>query len=213
MPPRSYRKGGKRKASPFPSGSSTVQKRSLSPDDKMSPGSLSKLLTIPSSLLAEASLNPVPDPKDSSLNLSSQDHRASQPSRDSTLASGPFDDLGDTYQDFPSSPNEPSPVETPITSRWRANGWKDVLATSSNLLSNVHWDLTFWKPTNASETMHTLGIEGKDDSKGVVAFWVFGDIEYAALSSLGTYGSWSINLACGDDDIQGLRRNLKTGEY
>ena len=34
--------------------------------------------------------------------------------------------------------------------------------------------------------------------------------QYAALSSLGTYGSWSVKLACGDDDIEGLRRNLQT---
>ncbi len=79
MPPRSYRKGLKRKASPSASRSSIAQERSLSPDDKMAPGSPPKILTIPSSTMAEASLNPVPDPKDSSPNLSSQDHLASQP--------------------------------------------------------------------------------------------------------------------------------------
>ncbi len=72
--------------------------------------------------MAEASLNPVPDPKDSSPNFSSQDHRASQLSRDSTRAEGPSDNLGDIYQDFPSSSNEPSPVETPKASRWKAKG-------------------------------------------------------------------------------------------
>ena len=110
----------------------------MSPDNKIAPGSSSKILTVLSSPMAEASLNSVPDSKDSSLNLSSQDHQASQPSRDSTLAERPSDNLGDTYQDFSSSPNELSPVEKPKASRWRAKGWKDVLATSSNLLSNVN---------------------------------------------------------------------------
>lgn len=60
------------------------------------------------------------------------------------------------------SPDWPISIETPEPAGWRGTGWKDVMSNSSSLLANVDWDRTFWKPTNANETMHTLGIKGED---------------------------------------------------
>ena len=57
--------------------------------------------------------------------------------------------------------------------------------------------------------MHTLGIEGTDDSKGVAAFCVFGIIEYIALT-LGTYNSWSAKVICSDEDLKVLKENLQS---
>ena len=57
--------------------------------------------------------------------------------------------------------------------------------------------------------MHTLGIEGTDDSKGIAAFWVFGIIEYVALT-LGTYNSWSAKVICSDEDLKVLKENLQS---
>lgn len=93
------------------------------------------------------------------------------------------------------SPDWPISVETPEPAGWRGTGWKGVMSNSFSLLANVDWDRTFWKPTNANEIMHTLGIKGEDGAKGIAAFWVFGKIEYAALS-LGSWKSWNIKVIC-----------------
>lgn len=212
MPPRNYLKGGKEKASPSPIRSSTAQDRSLYPDDKMAPGSHQTILTAPSSAMPVASLNHAAGLRDFCSGLSTQNYQASKSLRDSNWAEELSDNLDNTHHN-PTSPNQPSPIETPKLSRWRAKGWKEVLTNFSNLLSNVKWDLTFWKPTNASKTMHTLGIEDKDDLKGVAAFWVSEIINYAAFSSLGTYNSRSGKLVCDDDDLRNIRGIFRPGEY
>lgn len=58
--------------------------------------------------------------------------------------------------------------------------------------------------------MHTLGINGRDGSKGVAAFWIYGVIEYAALNILGTYKSWLLKLGCDDDDMNIIKDNLQS---
>lgn len=86
---------------------------------------------------------------------------------------------------------------------------RKVLTDSSNLITNVNWDLRFWKATNTSATMHSLGINGKDGSKEVAAFWIYEVVEFANLTALGTYKSWSLRLACDDDEINIIRDNLQ----
>ena len=142
-------------------------------------------ITIP---LAITSSKPKSYLNDFSSILSSQDGKGSK-----TLnSSGPTivysDDIDDETHDWPASPVRPSRVEVLKASKWKAQGWKDIIASSSNLLSNVDWNRTLWKSTNSSNIMHTLGIEGTDDSKRVAAYWVFGIIEYVALT-FGTYNS------------------------
>lgn len=105
--------------------------------------------------------NPAQDPRNTSSKPSTLDHQASKQSEDGDWAGEPFDDLDDQA------------AGTPRVLRKRAKGWKEVLTDSSNLISNVNWDLTFWRATNASETMHILVIK-KDDSRGVAAI---GDLE------------------------------------
>lgn len=161
----------------------------------MAPGSHQTILTAPSSAMPIASLNHAAGLRDFCSGLSTQNYQASKSLRDSNWAEELSDNLDNTHHN-PTSPNQPSPIETPKVSRWRAKGWKEVLTNFSNLLSNVKWDLTFWKPINASKTMHTLGIEDKDDLKRVAAFWVSEIINYAALSSLRTYNSRSGKLVC-----------------
>lgn len=161
----------------------------------------------PSTALPIASLNPAANLRDSLSRLSTPNDHTSRPLRSPNLAKKLSNDLGSVHHDWPASPDPPSPVETAKVSRWRAKGWKDVMVNSSNLLSSVDWDLTFWKLTNASDTMHTLGIKGKDDLKGMAAFWVFGIIKYVALA-LGTYNSWSVKVVCDDDNLRNIRDNL-----
>lgn len=59
--------------------------------------------------------------------------------------------------------------------------------------------------------MHMLGIKGTDNSKDVAVFWVFGIIEYVALT-LGTYNSWSAKVICINKDLKILKENLQSRE-
>lgn len=55
--------------------------------------------------------------------------------------------------------------------------------------------------------MHILGIEGKNNSKGILAFWVFETIEYV-IFTLGTYNLWSVKIVYNDNGLQNIRDNL-----
>ena len=85
------------------------------------------------------------------------------------------------------SPDWPS-ISTPNLNKRTKGGWAAVIRDSSTLLTNVDWDQTFWTSTNASNTMHTLGVQEKDDAKDVAAFWVTNSIDYASVMS------WSRDL-------------------
>lgn len=52
--------------------------------------------------------------------------------------------------------------------------------------------------------MHTLGVQGKDDAKGVAAFWVIDSIDYASLK-LVDYTTWNIKVVCNADVLRKLR--------
>ena len=140
MPPRNSRGRGRGKPSPSPSPSSDTQNRSLSPDNTVaikSPPLSQSTIAIP---LAVTSSKPKLYSNDSSSILSTQDGKGSK-----TLnSSGPTivysDDIDDETHDWPASPVPPSRVKAPKASRWKAQGWKDVIASSSNLLSNVNWN-------------------------------------------------------------------------
>lgn len=172
----------------------------------MAPDSPRTIMTVPSSVMLVASLNPTADLR--RFFLWTLDSKS--PLRDSNWAGEPSDNLDNAHHNCPTSPNQPSLVETVKVSRWRAKGWKKVLANISNLLSNVKWNLTFWKPTNASEAMIIWSNKGKENLRRVAAFWVFGVIKYTAFTSLETYNSWSIKVACDNDDMRIIRENLQT---
>ena len=106
------------------------------------------------------------------------------------------------------SPDWSSPRDISNFGREDKKGWAAVIQNSSNLLSNVDWTRTFWKSTNATNTMHTLGIKGDDNAKGLAAFWVIGTIEYARLELNATYPSWNIKVICNEDILDNLRQIL-----
>ncbi len=90
----------------------------------------------------------------------------------------------------------------------RAKGWKDVLKNFYNLVSNISWNLTFWKTTNTSKIMHILGIQSRGGTKRILAYWILRVLEYVALTSLEIYRSWAIKLACKIDDLKIIKDNL-----
>lgn len=102
----------------------------------------------------------------------------------------------------------PSPQTPPDLSSKSKKGWAGVIENSSNLLPNVDWARTFWKSTNATNTMHTLGIKGDDDAKGLAAFWVTGTIAYVRLEFSPKYQNWHIKVICNEDILERLREIL-----
>ena len=62
--------------------------------------------------------------------------------------------------------------------------WIDTIQTTSTYLANFDWKGTFWKPTNGAQTMHVLGTQGQDGSRGVAQIWIVGQIEFASLVML-----------------------------
>lgn len=85
------------------------------------------------------------------------------------------------------SPDRPLPQDLSDFGRENKKSWAGIFQNSSHLLSNVDWTWTFWKSTNATNTMHTLGIKGADDAKRLAAFWIIGIIEYAHFELNPTY--------------------------
>lgn len=58
--------------------------------------------------------------------------------------------------------------------------------------------------------MHTLGIVGEDDARGLATFWVVGRIEYVRLLMTVDYPTWNIKLMCNGDLLDDLKETLRT---
>ncbi len=90
--------------------------------------------------------------------------------------------------EWTSSPAPGLPPDQPNLNERNKGGWGAVIRDLPYKLPNINWDNTFWRATNNSRTMHTLGLKREDRAQEIAMFWVTGLIQYANLK-YGTYES------------------------
>ncbi len=80
---------------------------------------------------------------------------------------------------------------------------------TSTYVSKFDWETSFWKPTTGSQTMHTLGIKGKDGSRGIAQLCLFGEILHALLVMIDRE-YWTIRIQISTQTRDKLRAGLRT---
>ncbi len=80
---------------------------------------------------------------------------------------------------------------------------------TSTYVSNFDWETSFWKPTTGSQTMHTLGVKGKDGSRAIAQLWLVGEILHASLVMMDR-DYWAIRIQISTETRDKLRAGLKT---
>ncbi len=101
------------------------------------------------------------------------------------------------------------PLDQPNLNERNKGGSEVVIRDLPYKLPNINWDNTFWRATNNSGTMHTLGIRREDRAQEIAVFWVTGLNQYASLK-YGTYGSWNIKVDCDANVMTEIQGFLQT---
>ncbi len=76
-------------------------------------------------------------------------------------------------------------------------------------VSNFNWEISFWKPTTKSQTMHTLGVKDKNGSWRITQLWLIGEIFHELLVIINK-DYWAIRIQISFETREKLRTGLKT---
>lgn len=71
--------------------------------------------------------------------------------------------------------------------------------TKSTYLPNFDKSNSFWNPTNSSETINILEVNGLESTKGIAQLWIIRRIEYTMLV-INQYPSFKVKLYLSNND-------------
>lgn len=87
--------------------------------------------------------------------------------------------------------------------------WIAYIMDISKYVFNFDWEISFWKPTTGSQTMHNFCIKGKDGSLMIAQLWLVGELQHILLVMMDK-NYWGIRILISTKTRDRLRMGLKS---